>query len=544
MFADTLLYNGQIVSMDPNQSQFSSILIKNGRIVGLGDQAESSPFIHPETKLIDLEGRTVLPGFIDAHQHMTYFGANLLNLECNHLSIADMVKAVEQRAAALDADEWIIGWGLNEALLEEKRLPEASDFAHIPNPVYIVRFCAHTAVINDKALAMAGVDNQTVEPRGGEIVRDSNGKATGVLKEKAMELVQQVIPSYSLEQIKQAILLADAYYIRQGITSVHEAGVGLYTNSLQEFRAFQELLLERRLNTRVYCMVLDTFFPELQAMQLTTGFGSERFKIGAVKMFADGTLTGGTAAIIGEYAEPLQGQGMLMHSDEEMEQKVLEAHKQGCQISIHAIGDRAIEQVISAYEKALSQHPRADSRHRIEHCKLSHPGITERMQRSGIIPVPQPAIYHQAGDVYNQILKPDILKDYCPLRSWLDAGLKPPGSSDCPIVSCSPLLGIYAAITRKTRSGETIVPEQSISLYEALQMYTSHGAYASFSEDELGTLELGKMADLVVLPKGFMDFSAEEIKNTEIEMTIINGKVCYEKKQGGPSDGNWSELGN
>ncbi|MGG1663705.1 amidohydrolase [Brevibacillus sp. NRS-1366] len=528
MFADIALYNGQIVSMDENNRQYSAILIKNRRIVGLGNIEEMKPFIGGKTKVIDLQGKTVLPGFIDAHQHMFSLGNNLINLQCDQLSIADLVEEIEKRAANLEPHEWIIGCGLDESRLVEKRLPQASDFNHILNPIYITRYCYHTAVVNDRALALAGVDEQTVEPVGGEILRDHSGKASGVLKENAMELVQRVIPPYTVEQIKQAISRADDYYIKQGVTSVHEAGMGLITGSLKEFRAFQELILNNQLKIRVYGMVMDTFYSELLATQLLTGFGTEQFKIGAVKMFADGTLSGGTAAVREEYEEPIKGYGMLMYSDEELEQKVLQAHMQGFQVAIHAIGDRAIEQVLNAYEKALAIYPREDHRHRIEHCKLSHPGIIERMKKLGVIPVPQPAMYHQHGNVYKRVLKPEVINDYCPLYSFINSGLKPAGSSDCPVVSGSPFLGIYAAMTRKTHTGETIVPEQSLSLFEALKMYTVHGAYASFSENEIGTLEIGKYGDLIVLPRNFMSFCAEEIKETEVEMTIVNGEVCYE----------------
>lgn len=529
MFADLAIYNGQIVSMDQRHSHHEAMAVKHGRIVGMGAWQDITPFIDKQTQVINLEGRTVLPGFIDAHQHMIYFGTNLLNLDCNCTSIQDIVQAVEERAAFLNSDEWILGWGVDEAKLEEGRLPEASDFTHISNPVYLTRFCLHTAIVNERALNLAGINSQTEAPSGGELLRDTQGNITGVLREKAMDLVQQAIPPYTLDQMKQAIALADEKYVEEGITSVHEAGMGFHTGSLEEFQAFQELSHDGQLKVRVYGMVLDTFFSELKAMHLTTGFGNEQIKIGAVKMFADGTLSGRTAAVHEEYLDPAGFRGILMYKDEELEEKVLAAHREGYQISIHAIGDRAVEQVIIAYEKALSSYPRTDHRHRIEHCAICNPDLIARMQKLGIIPVPQPGIYYLAGDVYNRVLKPQVLDGFYALASFMEAGLKPAGSSDCPVVPASPFLGMYAAMTRKTRSGEDIVPEQKLSLYEALQMYTNYGAYASFAEHELGSLEVGKFADFVVLPTGFMDFSAEQVKDTKVEMTVIGGKIQYER---------------
>lgn len=529
MTADMVLINGQIVSMDEKDNEYKCIAIKNGRIVGLAHSDEMQAFMDSKTTVIDLQGKTVLPGFIDAHQHIVSFGFNLLFVDCNKLSIREVVQSIEERASTAKPNEWIIGFGFDEAKYEEKRLPNASDFAHIQNPVYITRFCLHAAVINQTVLSLAGIDADTQVPSDSEIEKDTAGHVTGVLREKAMDLVKKVLPPFTKDQIREAIALANQHYLSEGITSVHEAGMSFYTGSIDEFRALQEMSMDGSLNVRVYGMILDTFFEEAKAMRLMTGFGNDMLKIGAIKIFSDGALSGQTAAMSEDYVYPAGTRGMFMYSAAELEEKVLNAHKEGYHIAIHAIGDAAIEQVITAYEKALENYPRSDHRHRIEHCGVTTPNLIQRIKQLGLIPVPHPGIVHVAGDVYKKVLKPHVLESLYSVKTFIDEGLNPAGSSDCPVTPSSPLWGIYAAMTRKTAGGDVILPEQKITLYEGLQMYTKNAAYASFSEEEKGTLEVGKFGDLVVLPAKFMDFSAEEVQHTSVEMTIISGKVLYQR---------------
>ncbi|MFM1652026.1 amidohydrolase [Brevibacillus sp. B_LB10_24] len=529
MDRELVLINGRIVSMDAESREYEAVAMQHGRIVSLGPAREVLRAAGPAAEVVDLNGRTVLPGFIDAHQHMIYFGHHLSCVDCRRESIADMAEAIRARAKELEPTDWIIGQGFDETCFREKRLPTAEDLRGIPNPVYITRFCLHAAVVNQAGLAAAGIDETTSDPPGGELMRDEQGKLTGVLREKALDLIRHVLPPCTPDDMRKALTLADRRYISEGITTVHEAGIGFFTDSFEEFAVFQEMTRSEAIHVRVYGMVLDKFFPLVKAARMRFGLGDGRFKLGPVKIFSDGTLSGRTAAVSEEYLDPPGTTGMMVISADELQQKVLEAHLEGYQVSVHAIGDRAIDQVIAAYENALAICPREDHRHRIEHCAVTAPELIRRIKKLGLIPVPQTALLHTAGDVYRRVLKPHVLQGLYPYQTFFQEGVRVAGSSDCPVVPSSPLLGLYTAMTRQTTEGAAVVPEQQISLFQALQMYTVHAAYASFGEREIGTIELGKYGDLVVLPEGFMSFSPDEVKEAKVELTVIDGKIVFSR---------------
>jgi len=530
MYADLVLYNGEIVSMDAKHNTYHAIAIKNERIVDLGTDLSIKQWIGPDTNVIDLDGRSAFPGFIDAHQHLFIGGFNLLYVDCNQPSITKMVEVIREKASTIGSNDWIIGWGYDEAVMMEGRHPTYSDFAGIENPIYIARYCAHAAVVNKTVLELANITKET-EVKNGEIVRDEDGEATGVLKEKAMDLVRNIMPPYTKAQMKNAITLVSEYNFANGITAVHEAGMGFFSNSLMEFEVLQEMALEGSLQLRIYAMILDEFFNQTNTLKLTERTDNNYLKIGSIKMFADGTVSGKTAAVSKEFNNSPGNFGMLMYTNEELEKKVLVAHKEGHQIAIHAIGDRAVEQVLNAYEKALKKYPRKDHRHRIEHAMVTNEFLLARMKLLEIIPVPQPTLVHQAGDVYKENLDPAMIDYVFANRKYFEYNLAPAGSSDFPITPSSPLLGMYAAMCRETTSGEIFVPENCLNLYESLQMYTSHAARASFDEDKKGTLEIGKLGDVTVLPRQFLEYTANEVKEATVEITIIGGNIVYQKQE-------------
>lgn len=530
MTADLILKNGKIYTMNDNNDIYESVAVKDGRVEVVGTWEELEKMVNEQTKVIDLVGKTVVPGFIDAHQHIVSFGFNLLNVNCGVNSIKEMVKAIEERAKTLQPDEWIIGFGFDEANYVEGRLPHKNDFAHIKNPIYITRFCLHTAVVNDRALELAGVTVETEFGSGGKIEKDTQG-VTGILREAAMDLVRKKIPPYNINQIKKAITLANNHYIKEGITTVHEAGMGFYTDSLTEYTALKEMASNGEVDIRVYGMILEKFWDQMEEENLLTDdVENDFFKIGSIKMFSDGALSSQTAAMTNEYVDPAGTKGLFMYEKEELEAKVLRAHKAGKQLAIHAIGDAAVGVVIGAYEKAIAAHPREDHRHRIEHCGVVNEQLLDRIEKSNVIPVPHPGVVYVAGDVYKRVLTPEVLKGLYNTKTFIKRGLQPAFSSDCPVVPSAPLYNIYAAITRETSSGDIIGEEEKISIYEAVTMYTKNAARAAFNENEQGTICPGKYADFVVLPEDFMNFSPKQVKDAEIEMTIVNGKVKYKNE--------------
>ncbi|UGB32229.1 amidohydrolase [Metabacillus sp. B2-18] len=529
MFADLVLYNGEIVTMDKDQSIYRFIAIKNDHIMLLGTNESIKGLIGPKTKVIDLEGKTVIPGFIDAHQHLFISGFNLVYVHCNQTSIKEMVDVIQEKANVSKPDDWIIGWGYDEANLIDERHPDQYDFEDIENPIFLNRYCAHAAVVNRTVLELAGIDEHTTV-KNGEIVRDANGQATGLLKEQAVDIVRKIMPPYTKEQMKEAIKLVSEHNVARGITSVHEAGMGFFYNLLDEFHVLHEMVQEQRIPLRIYAMILDKYINDAKDLNLLSQESYPNLRVGTIKMFADGTISGKTAAISQDYKNSPGNKGMLMYSDEELKSKVLDAHQLGFQIAIHAIGDKAIEQVLDAYEAALKKYPRKDHRHRIEHAMVTNNKLLERMKKLEIIPVPQPTLVHQAGDVYLENLDSSMIPYVFANKKYLNYGLAPAGSSDFPITPSSPLLGIYAAMCRETAKGEIFSSENRINLYEALKMYTINAAKASFEENVKGSLEIGKLGDLTVLPSKFLEFSAYEVRETKVEMTIIGGRVVYHNK--------------
>lgn len=527
MKPDLILHDGTVVTMDDKNNVFEAIAVKNGRIAAVGSNEEILKLGSTDTKMVNLDGKTVLPGFIDAHQHMFSFGFNLLYVDCRTSSIEEMVSAIKERAKASRPDDWIIGRGYSESYFKEKRKPTKWDFDGIDHPIFITRYCCHEAVVNEKALNIAGIRNNSIVVNG-IIEKNDQGETTGVLVENAKGLVEKVMPTYTKQQMKEAIKLANEHYVKDGITSVHEAGLGFFTNAFEEFDVLQEMSEEGTLDVRMYLMILGESFDEFIKERASMEW-NEKLTLGPLKLFTDGTLGGKTAAVTKDFKGSPGEKGMLLYSFKELEKLVANAHKQDKQVSIHAIGDRAINLVLDVYEKVQSDYPRVDNRHRIEHSTVTNHKILARMRQLGVIPVPQPALVHIMGDMYAETLDVPEANNVFANKNFIDYDLKPAGSSDCPVIPSSPLLGISSAMSRKTISNNVLAPEQRLTLYEALSMYTINAARASFEEDIKGTLEVGKLADMTILPSGFLKFSAQEIKDAEVEMTMIEGEIVFNK---------------
>ncbi|MFD1706171.1 amidohydrolase [Siminovitchia sediminis] len=527
MNPDLIMHHGTVVTMDRNFRLAEAVAVKDGKIMATGTNDEILHYSTPQTKVIDLEGRTVTPGFIDAHQHMINFGFNLANVNCRKNSIEEVVSAIKERAKASSPDEWIIGWGYDEAGFKEMRNLHKSDFEGIPNPIYIMRYCHHAAAVNDRALELAGITNDTTV-NNGMIEKDDSGEVTGVLVEQGKTLVENVMPPYTRDQMKHAVKLANDQYVKEGITSVHEAGLGFFSDAFKEFDVLAEMKEEGTLNVRMYVMVMQDVFEEFLESYSSYEW-DHRLKMGSMKFFGDGTLSGKTAAVSQDFKHSPGEKGMLLYTFDELFERAKIAHSQNKQIAVHAIGDRTIQQVLDVYEKLYEDDPKPNLRHRIEHSTVTDKAILARMKKLGAIPVPQPSLVYFAGDVYMENLNEPAVDNVFANKNFIHAGLKPAGSSDCPIIPSSPLLGMAVAMDRTTVKHHVFIPDQRISLREALSMYTVNAAYASFEEDLKGSLEKGKLADMVVLPEGFLGFSADEIKKTEVEMTIIGGEIVYSK---------------
>lgn len=529
----TAFIHGNIITMDGEKPRAEAVLVVDDRISGVGSDSEVEAFIDRGTEVIDLGGRTLVPGFIDCHAHPIGYGESLMAVDCRTPpvnSIQDMVSAIRRKAEEKPEGEWVIGMGYDDFKLAEKRHPNRWDLdeAAPDNPIIVTRMCGHVSVANSLALQIAMITKDSADPEGGQIDRDQEtGEPTGVLRGSAMAPVYKLIPPSDMEQLRRAFSLAAEQFLARGVTSVSDASVD---NPLV-VRAYQAAMREYGMPLRVNLMMSAGLLDELSRLGIQTGFGDERLRIGAIKIVADGSSSGRTAAVSEPYIDAPGNTGIMYISQEELDEKVLASHKAGFQVGVHAIGDRAISAVLDSFEKALRELPRADHRLRIEHCGICTSVIVERIRRMGVIPVPQPIFLYGEGESYRAGLGEERVKWAYPLRSFLENGVVTPMSSDCPATSgtelISPLLGIYVAVTRKTDSGRELGPEQRIRVEDALRCYTLNSAYATFEDDIKGSIEPGKLADFAVLSEDPTKIPKEKIKDVYVEMTVVGGRVAY-----------------
>ncbi len=533
-----VFFNGNVITMDPRRPRARSLVVLNDRVVAAGD---GEMVEWGATRRFDLGGCTVVPGFNDAHNHMMSFGLGLGHLDVGYpaaSTIQDILRLVRERAATVPPGEWILARNYDENKLIERRPPTRYELDSVSpqHPVLITQNSGHMCVLNSSGLQMSGITDETQDPEGGRIVRDDAGHATGLLQERAQRLVEVRSKEPGLAEMKNALALAARQYLSEGITSTQEAGVGGF--SAQQVRAFMEARREGLLNLRVYMMISAEVFRQIPGqppdpahfgldLGLATGFGDEWLKLGPMKIFADGSLVGRTCAMSEPYANEPNNTGFFAEDPSSLRQKILNAHRSGWQVAVHAIGDRAIATILDIYEEALSTTPRQGARHRIEHCGVLNLQLIERIRRLGIIPVPQQPFISQLGDGFRRVLGEERTKLCYPMKSLLRAGIMVPGSSDRPVVLGAPLLGIHDAVNQTTPSGQPYVPEEAVEPEVALRFYTAGSAYASFEERVKGSLAPGMLADFVVLDRDPVAVDRRQIRDIKVLCTIVGGRVRF-----------------
>lgn len=510
-----------------------AIGVLGGRVLlvsDFGSVMESFPAgINPE--VVDLGGRTVLPGFIDSHLHLLSLGFSLKSVSLNEVkSVESLKQAVRARAEALPPGKWIVGRGWDQELFKEKRYPTRKDLdeAAAGYPVFLRRVCGHLAVASSKALEIAGITRDTPDPSGGKIDRDTYGDPTGILRESAMSLVADAIPEPTQEEIKDALVVAARHALSRGITSVHTNDGG---QPFQEMKSIYRSLRDAGAPLRIYWDMPWDYLNALASEVERTGDGDDFFRIGAVKIFADGSLGGRTAALEAPYLDDPGNTGMLVLSEEELERRVFLAHALGMQVAVHAIGDRAVRVSLSAVEKAVSKVHRHDHRHRLVHVQILSPGLITDMKRAGIVADVQPKFLSTDMRFALDRVGAERMRTSYAFRSLASAGVPLAGGSDSPVEPLDPLYGIYCAVTRKDMQGEPVggyFPNERISVSEAIKLFTHGAAYAAFEEGRKGSLEPGKLADFVVLSHDPFAVAPEEIKDISVDMTVVEGAVAYE----------------
>jgi predicted amidohydrolase YtcJ len=538
---DLLIRDANVITIDRDRPRASVVAVSGGRIVAVGDDDLADL---PAGRVVDLGGLTVVPGFNDAHQHMAHHGAALAQVALSSPPIRTVEEILDRIAERVDATppgEWVIGAGYDQNKLVEQRHPTAAELDRVApdHPVLLGHNSGHMCVVNGAAMRLARIGDRPV-PDGGRVVVDDEGRPTGLLQEQAQELVRELIKPSSITAVVEALGLASDQYLSEGVTSCQEAGVGCGSvgQTPIELAAYQEARAAGRLRVRVTTMVAQENLHEIGHhaadpggrhidLGIRTGFGDEWLRVGPTKVFADGSLIGRTAAMF----EPFEGgddAGLFQIDPAELAEIITGAHLAGWQVATHAIGDRAVSTVLDIYEACLRDHPRADARHRVEHAGVTRSGDVARMASLGVIPVPQARFISEIGDGMKAALGPARTRDCYRQRSFLDAGLRLPGSSDRPVVQGAPLLGIHDLVNQRTEAGEPFNPHEALTPEQALEAYTLGSAYAAFDEDRKGSVTPGKLADLVVLGDDPTTIDRAGIAEIQVLATMVGGTFVHE----------------
>ena len=535
--ADTVFINGQVITVNGRNDTAEALAVKNGLIAFVGGNAEAAPFMQG-AEVIDLRGRSLIPGFTDAHEHILVRGGNELGVDCRSpgvKSVEDIKALIAERAKVTPKGGWIRGWGYDHSKLAEGRHPDRFDLdeAAPEHKVLIVRVCCHIAAFNTNALRHAGAAGDGLKELAGGPVGQRNGVNNGVMFENAcMEVLSTAQPS--LEEMVDSLAVVSGMLLKEGITCCHDAG----GHGAPSMKAFQKAVELDRIKTRIITMLFalvgeSTEFSNMYINSgIYTGFGNERLKLGPVKIMIDGSSSGPTAATVEEYASAPGNHGLLSLTQEYIDDIVLRAHTAGYQITTHAVGDKAVIMFLDAVEKALKVHPRQNHRHRIEHCAMvgHNPDIIKRIKKLGVIPAAQPIFLYEFGDGYIRNFGEKRGGNMFPSASLLKAGIPVAGSSDCPVTFSNPLLNIHVAVNRETQTGRLIGPDERVSVMDALRMFTYNSAYVSFDEGKRGSLETGKFADLAVLSEPLLSISPKKIKDVVVDMTFIDGQKLYDRQ--------------
>ena len=522
---DVVLVNGHVLTMDEALPRVEALAVKGGRFVAIGSNADIRNTIGAGTEVIDAEGRTVTPGFIDAHSHPATGGVREITQVNLDLRSLDAIKdAIRTRASQTPAGEWVLGFKYDDTKVREGREITRKDLDEAaPNhPVFVAHRGGVEHYFNSKAAEVAGVTAQTPAPPGGILYKDDNGELLGKTATRASALFTNVTPSGSTrEQRREGVKLIGEMMNSAGLTSATDALCRTDSGT-----AYQDAYHADELTIRVYMMVRDEMFEGCKAAGLYTGFGDDMLKVGAVKFGADGSASGRTMAMSTPYEGRPDDHGILTMTQEEIHEAVEDAHRHDFQIGIHANGDLAIDMVLNAYERVLEKWPRPDARHRLEHCSLVNPDLLRRIKATGSIPTPFYTYIHYHGRKWEEY-GAEKMEWMFAHKAFLDYGIPVAPASDYVPGPYEPMMAIQSMVTRKDVEGRTWGASQRISVDDALKICTVNGAYASFEENVKGSITAGKLADFVILGQDPRDADPEGIKEIAIVRTVLGGRTVY-----------------
>ena len=536
--ADIIISGGRVFT-GLDTGFVEALAIGDGRVLAAGTGAEIDALRGPRTRVIDLAGRVAIPGLNDAHMHLLPVGIAMtevnLRVEEGVRSVGEICRRLADAVKTKQPGEWVTGRGYDHNELAEGRHPTIEELDRIApnNPVYIKRTCGHVGVANTQALRAAGIGHNTPSPDGGLIERRDN-KLTGLLAELAMRPIVNAMPKPTRDELIRAIETAGQYMLAQGFTSVMDAGVGMLAG-MEEIAAYEEAAESGRLPVRTWVCIYgnpDGIGDEAHAAGYRFGREVGILRYGAMKVFGDGSAGGLTAAMTEPYlVGDTENRGIFCFTDEEMHRALAHYHGLGYQLAIHAIGDAAIEQVLTGIENAgTPDNPIAGRRHRIEHCGFLTDGQLERMVAAGIDPVPQPLFIYEFGDLYIRNVGQERTDASYPMRKWLDAGLHPAASSDAPVCNTDPFKNLFTMVTRQSKNHTVLGDEQRLTMEEAVHAYTYCGAFTQFAEDRMGRLVPGQYADVAILSQDIFACDPVELEmNVRCDMTILNGEVVFDR---------------
>lgn len=529
MVANLVLMNGNVYTMDGATPRAEAIAIAGGRILAVGSNGEMKQYLRPDGETIDLGNKTVVPGFIDAHIHFLSYGLSLQQIDLVGAdTLGEAMQRVSDRASSVEAGRWLSGRGWEQVSWEGGRFPNRYHLDRVApdHPVFLRRKCGHAGWANSQALSLAGISANTPNPDGGEIIRDANtGEPTGILLERAMDLVDTLIQEPTHEECTEAVRTAMRHVHRMGIVGVHNMEGAAALN------AFQQLREDGMLNLRLLQQIPESDMDAAIQLGIRSGFGDEWIRFGAVKIFSDGALGARTALMVEPYENEPHNYGIAVATADHLVQQVERAARNGLAVHIHAIGDQANRNVLDAVERCQTAAIGLHLRHRIEHAQVLHPDDVARFAQLNVIASMQP-IHCTQDIVYadaNWGVRSRLAYAW---SSLLSSGAKLAFGSDAPVETPNVLKGIYAAVTRRREDGypgpHGWYPEECLSAAEAIYAYTMGAAYSGCEETIKGSLRAGKLADLVILSHDILTEGPDKILRTEVEATMVDGKFVYQ----------------
>lgn len=535
-----IFVNGKVVTMEKEMPFTDGVVVSDGKIIFVGSSEDALRYKEEPYEIIDLKGRLMVPGFIDSHMHLLNLGITMRNIDLKSAKSIEHLKALISefiKKSDIEPGQWVLGRGWNQDHFDVKAFPTRYDLDDISEeyPIVITRACGHAVVANSKAMELCGIDRHTKQVEGGSIDLDHDGEPNGIFRENAIDMIKDRMPKDDIKSIKAAIMAAQEKALSYGLTSVQSddlesaAGAG-YEDVIE---AYSQLVSEGRMKIRLYEQCLLPTMDKLMSFfdkGYYSHWGNEKFKLGPLKILTDGSLGARTAYLTKEYSDSPGNYGIATYTQDELDKLVFYAHERNMSTAIHCIGDKAMYMAFESIEKAKKKFPENNVRHSIVHCQITDEKLLDRFRELDVIAHVQPIFLDYDLHIVEDRVGSERAKWTYNWKTLIDKGVHVAFGSDCPVEPCNVMHGIYAAVTRKDLSGYPDggwLPEQKISVKEALYGFTLGAAYASFEESIKGSIKEGKLADFTVLNEDIFEIEADKLKEVEVAATIVNGEIMW-----------------